>query len=602
MALLKPSLRDVLQDRFGNTRAVSVTLYESDGSALLGTLYDYDGVVVTSPISDSDGVLQLRSNYGEREVLILAAGASVPVRTRFQGDPNARPLIATDFAGSNPIDTGVYTAYDGIMRAVDVAESTGRPLFVPPGTYLLPNTVVLPDNVHFYGAYRATILKHADNSANPVMQVSTAEGCLVENFRIDGNRTGNRDASNGFNSCEMFCAGEANTYRNLYVYDFNCHGFEVSGTDCYYENIRALGPDVAVADYAALAGGSRDIGSLYGMFTSGASTGNTWVGLRAERTRSAGIYVGGIECVGLGLYAKNCHRKDFPDGVGGGQIAVATPTGGTLRLSLTGVRVGAAGAGTPYTSGLEIGGGSFITVNDYHITGQTNAGIAVTSATTVKLGRGSVGACTTYGLAVTNALFFSATDIHLQSNTVAGIILAGTTDYARITNPSFLANGTPMSDTSSGTNNRVYGNANGAVPASVHPVPLAAAASADRTLTGSALDVTGCSLSLTPGRWQVQATVKFNEAEGGGTDLNTTMIALLVTSGGTATVSNSTAAIQWTPQAANESTTISRTWDVTVTATTTVKLQGLKSGGTGTGSTAIKQTHTTLEAFPAAEA
>jgi hypothetical protein len=122
--------------------------------------------------------------------------------------------------------------------------------------------------------------------------------------------------------------------------------------------------------------------------------------------------------------------------------------------------------------------------------------------------------------------------------------------------------------------------------------PLSAAASASLTLTTSMADVTGASLSLTPGVWRLDGVFYF-VASGAG-DVGGLGIGQLATTGGTATIALSTSLAVFTFTTATAVGTVVQTWLVTVTATTTAKLQAQKNAGTGASTCGLL--HTTITA------
>lgn len=120
------------------------------------------------------------------------------------------------------------------------------------------------------------------------------------------------------------------------------------------------------------------------------------------------------------------------------------------------------------------------------------------------------------------------------------------------------------------------------------------AAAANLTLTNAFQSFgTPITESLGIGNWLVVGTFYF--VNGGTLDIGQSGEGQLVTSGGTATISNSGAVATGTFETANTSTTITRVWGVNVTAATTAELKARKTGGTG--SSVCFATRTTMECF-----
>lgn len=123
--------------------------------------------------------------------------------------------------------------------------------------------------------------------------------------------------------------------------------------------------------------------------------------------------------------------------------------------------------------------------------------------------------------------------------------------------------------------------------------PTSAAASAALTLTTTPASITGAAVNLAPGAWKV--TGVYDMVGSGAGDVGQILLGTLVTSGGAASIALPTASALWTVHAAtNCRATVSQTWLVTVTASTTAALQGAKTGGAGTS--VITTTHTTITA------
>jgi hypothetical protein len=117
---------------------------------------------------------------------------------------------------------------------------------------------------------------------------------------------------------------------------------------------------------------------------------------------------------------------------------------------------------------------------------------------------------------------------------------------------------------------------------------VSAQASASLALTTSFQDVAGCSVSLTPGVWLVNGIFYFLEPGAG--DVGQILVGGLATTGGAATVALSNARAVFVVPSALSGATAAQAWRVTVTATTTAKLQALKTGGAGTGSVQVQNT------------
>lgn len=113
------------------------------------------------------------------------------------------------------------------------------------------------------------------------------------------------------------------------------------------------------------------------------------------------------------------------------------------------------------------------------------------------------------------------------------------------------------------------------------------------TLTNSFQDIPGASISLPVGNWMVVGAVHLVEIGAG--DVTFDLYGQLVTSGGAATITPSASLPFFTPETAGQAHLQTNVWSVVVTSATTAKLQGRKSGGTGTSATSV---YTHITAFP----
>jgi hypothetical protein len=196
---------------------------------------------------------------------------------------------------------------------------------------------------------------------------------------------------------------------------------------------------------------------------------------------------------------------------------------------------------------------------------------------------------TTLGDAAGDALTVNATSTFVAPSSFNGNVTLGDAAADTLTvhaTPAFNALSTFNAGATFAAGQPVTGNATLQFKA-----PLSAVASAPLALTTSWQDVAGCALSLTPGAWLVLACVDFvlDDASQG-------LRAQLVTTGGTATIALSAAQAFFQAPAAATRATAAQAWLVTVAATTTVKLQGDKTGGAGAS---VIYTLTTLTAINA---
>lgn len=435
----------VTDGRLKPDAGMPLTFYEADGTTPLTTpIYaNKTGSTVATRATDSTGGFTGYSDIGKPVVAVLEG---VPIMSGFvrYGDGYVNPM---DFGATGDGTTNDYASF---ALAVAYAISTNRRLWVPEGTFNFLSTLVIPSLLWMAGDGPGTIFRHGDNSPNPVLQIAGgAVRNILENFRVDGNYAANHDAITGFTSDEVFFGGSYGTYRDIEIFNNNGTGADVSGSYNHYSNIRAIGPNVAIASYASSA--TQNMGGLYGLQCSGTSTsvGNYWENLYATAYRSAGVYIGGQYCRAVGPKVDNCHRQYFPDSppTGGGQFAVSSPTGGTQQLEIIGLQVGPAAVGSPSTAGAEIGAGTFVTLVDPQIIGQTNHGITAVNVSELHIIGGVVNGVGN-GLVMDSVAGGVVQGLQTQSCGV-GVVITGTTDYVDFRGVGFSANTTNFSDTTS---------------------------------------------------------------------------------------------------------------------------------------------------------
>lgn len=599
----KPILSHVVQDADGDVQSVAVSIREIGGAAFSGTLYDSTGAVVSYPPSSNNlGLLQIFTDRARRvEVQPLGSTAWTP--SKFDDDPANHPIWLENSDGGVAINTGVNSANAAFTAAIVAAQLTGQKIKVGLGTYLCTAPITIPDGVWIDGSGRGTILKHADNTDASVIHMYGATKARLSNLRVDGNYSNNNNISTGYDGVEIRVGGVQNVVEDVEVYNFNAHAFEVSGSYCVYRNLRAIGP-TPTPTYPPTTGGSasRNYGGVYGFLVAGTSVSdnNTWENLYATGCRSAGIYVGGTDCMVLYPQVDNCHLGYYPDdgtGVypgssGGGQLAltITTAAGGgsqiPTRITIVGPKVSGGAVGT--SAGIEIGAGDSITIFDPQCIGVPNGGISINSATRVKvIGGGVINSSTSTGVSIIASTHVTLDGVDIQTTTT-GIDISGASEDVSILNCGFHANTTNVSNTSTATRVIIdnYRLQSGTAPTIAYPgrTPLTAVCSSGLALTTTPTDVTGMSLSLTPGKWKVDVSVLFSIAGAG--DVGPNFEASLVTSGGTATITHGTATILYSVTAQPVVNTCAKSWYVNVTATTTCKVQGSKSAGAGTSTIA----------------
>lgn len=141
------------------------------------------------------------------------------------------------------VGDGITPAADSIQRAIDSLPPEGGVIYVPPGTYLLEKTILLPSNIRFVGSGRTTVLKGDFGSyVDPVLiglkGCTTATGYdAVENVVIEGIAI-DSPITNGIGLAH----GKNIVIRNIYGVRIYWHYVDIAGCqNVLCENLYLMG-------------------------------------------------------------------------------------------------------------------------------------------------------------------------------------------------------------------------------------------------------------------------------------------------------------------------------------------------------------------------
>lgn len=335
---------------------------------------------------------------------------------------------------------------------------------------------------------------------------------------------------------------------------------------------------ISVSGAASFTGGAATfasnvtIGGALGV--TGATTLRSTLGVSGVATFVTGASVGGaLTVTGISTFVSNVSMV---------QGLTVSQSATIVGNATVGGSVLATGVAT-FLTGVTVGGTLGVTGTASFVSNVTmTQGLVVLQSATVGgnllvTGSGAFGQAVTVstgGVSVTGSSVFSSG----ISVTTGGVsITAGGIQV--------LANGITITGASSfSTTVTVNGEA-------IAKTPQMAACSGDLTLSTTATDITGCSVSLGVGEWVVTGDFFFKTV---GSDTGVNLFGILTTTGGTATVANSGSLAVLNTPTTGLNVVVSKTWYVQVTSATTARLQGRKSGGGGTS--VAGQTHTTITA------
>lgn len=155
----------------------------------------------------------------------------------------ATPSPVVNCASHGAVGDGVTDDAAAIQAALNAAAAAGMPCFLPPGTYMISATLVIPSNADFYGAGPESVIKLSDageagltgTNMNEVLgtskppiyamlltsQAAATTGIHLHDFAIDGN-----DAA-------IQTANHLISFAGLALYDTsNCYVERVDIADC----------------------------------------------------------------------------------------------------------------------------------------------------------------------------------------------------------------------------------------------------------------------------------------------------------------------------------------------------------------------------------
>lgn len=154
----------------------------------------------------------------------------------FRDQAEIVPYVSlSDFAGYD--NTGTDSQDDVFADAFIMAVSLNVGLYIPPGRYRTTAQLTIPSNLHVFGAGMNSVIV-ADGTFR-IFVMDSVEGCLVENFKIEGIGTTVATGQSGI----RFADATHCIARNITINHVRLNGLEASGSqNCYTENIRILSP------------------------------------------------------------------------------------------------------------------------------------------------------------------------------------------------------------------------------------------------------------------------------------------------------------------------------------------------------------------------
>lgn len=370
-------------------------------------------------------------------------------------------LKLTDYANGLSIGDGKTMAYDAVRRAMADAVSYRVPLFVPPGDYMIDQTIHIPDHLEMFGCDGLSRFIHAPGLNGSVIFMEGVKEANLHNFYVSGGvgqePPGTPDTqrlnhdSYGYFGPEAVFGGEDCNVSRVVVVKWNSIGAILCGKNLKIQD--SWGRATPKASYKPDSGptASRDFGSTFGFMTPEQSycDGLRMIDCGVTGTRGPGTFVGGTNGAIVRYRTKDTHREYCPSNPYG-----FTSGGGQLALSRTLALGGAPGSqqaqkwlidspfveesSGPAVSGIELDHCWGVEVRSPFVVGAMQIGVVIAEARMVRLTGGVIGATKMQGLLVSNSTYVNVATNFEWCNLAVGI--RGASDHIDLRGSSYYAN------------------------------------------------------------------------------------------------------------------------------------------------------------------
>lgn len=369
-------------------------------------------------------------------------------------------IKVTDYAGGVNIGDGVHPATSAFVSAFSAASGTRDLVFIPPGNYLIDQTLYIPDYLHMQGVSKLSQLIRAPGLNGNVLFMHDTQQAHLENFYLSGgigreppgtpeSQKINND-SYGYFGSEACFGGTDNRVSDVVLIEWNSLGILAYGERLTIE--RSWGRKIPPASYKPDSGpnASLDLGGTYAWLTPATSFchGLRMIDCGATGVRGPGIFVGGTDGSLVRFYAADCHREYCPCNPqgftsGGGQIALShTMAPGGAPESQQPQRwvidsPFALNSPGPAVTGIEIHDGWGIEIRSPNVMG-TRTGISISGSRMVRVTGGIVGATSVQGMNIYDSRYINVSTGFEYCN--RSINISGTCDSIDLRGSSYYAN------------------------------------------------------------------------------------------------------------------------------------------------------------------
>lgn len=224
------------------------------------------------------------------------------------GTSTARSLAARFAHEINVLDMGAVgngTAND--TTAIQAAIATGKPVYLPAGTYMVSGLTLLSGSVLFGDGMTKTIIKLINGANASVISGNNVSDTYLTDLKVDGNKANQTD---GLSIRGVYYTGTGSyqTAHRIWIDAVKDHGYMISTNGADYSNIVECKFTNCGSAAHATAGGPGGTGCAAG-----------GLGVRIIRCDASGNHLNGFKCGGA--YHEHCIAQNNGSGFETGFLA-----------------------------------------------------------------------------------------------------------------------------------------------------------------------------------------------------------------------------------------------------------------------------------------
>ncbi len=272
------------------------------------TLRLVGGTTAQRPASPSEGTLYYDTDT--KRLLIYANGkwqsdrstASRIVATSASGGASGA-VASMNYDGADYLNTSATSAQTVINNALLSLPASGGTVYLMEGTYIIDNTVTIPNNVNLVGSGTGTVIKLANGTTATISMISNYDGVTgtnigISNLVIDGNSANVTGTQNGIGALNLGSIAAARngariigvTVQNVTAYGIGANALANSVISGSFVNNAGLSGIYLANNTGVTVSGNVARNNAIGIALAGGS-GNVITANVVNQNTSAGIYV-----------------------------------------------------------------------------------------------------------------------------------------------------------------------------------------------------------------------------------------------------------------------------------------------------------------------